>query len=307
MQSGFSKEPSPCSQQDFTANNCSDGIDNIRRYGLTIHSKLFNKNYIDIVKEQLIKQAAWERNLGLSCYAYDSSPDSQSDNFLRPIIGRPTSIPGLQRIFFLVNKGRCFIDIAMNNDIQTYCHAIFGELNYSICTQYGMIIQNGVPSQPLHRAQHKLPFSVSRPLTLMVMISLTDQDEAMGSTHVIPGSHTISDANTDYSPGTERPLPLSLSAGDVLIMDGRLRHGRGSSTSNQPRINVALMYAADFLKPADCFPALITDAVYQKMSEEELKMYDFDSSYGNRFSPRHNGDKRSNLSSPLPFIPEMPQ
>lgn len=275
------------------------GLRNLDTLGFTIHRGFLDQDRVRHLRERVQRQAAGEIDCGMAAFAYDGEA-AKSDSYLRPTIGRPHAEPGLQRIFFLVNKGREFIDLATHRTALIYAnHALRGQ-PFIIGAHYALIVRNGAPHQPIHMAQPKLPFAITSPLSLMTMVALNDQRADMGATRVVAGSHKAPPREIDLA-GADA-MPVELAAGDALILDTRLWHGRGASTSPDPRYSIAILYGADFLMPPDFYPAAIHDDVYAAMSAEERRLYGFDPSCGGRIGPRYQGDARANLSHPLPFI-----
>lgn len=279
------------------------GCRNIERHGFTVHRAFLSAELTQSARRRLEEQARCECEHGVAAFAYDEGGRHDRDDYLKPHIGRPRGRAGLQRVFLLVNKGRVFIDIAAHAGARAYARRILQGSPYCVGTQYGIIVRKGAPQQALHNAQPPLPFPVPMPLSLMVMIALGDQDAASGATRVVPGSHRWS---APHRADLEtRALAIPLRAGDALILESRLWHGRGAASADHARLSLATLYNVDFIKTPDNHPAAIHDEVYAGMSAQELALYDFDSGCGGRFGPRNAHDRRANTSHPLPFVGEL--
>lgn len=278
------------------------GARNLDYYGMTVHRGLFAPGEVEALRERLLEQAGCERDRGVANFAYDVDGGVPGDSFLRPHVGRPLGEPGLQRVFFLVNKGRVFIDLAAHPVALAYARHALRAAPFCVSTQYGLLVRRGAPPQALHMAQQNLPFSEQLPLALMVMVALNDQGDGMGVTRVLPGTHRRGPTAAQLSGGG---AAVALAAGDALILDSRLWHGRGAARQAQPRYSVATLYGLDWVRPADCYPAAVHDDVYPTLSEAERQLFGFDCSCGGRFGPRRAGDRRANVRNPMPFVPAL--
>lgn len=288
-----------------------EGCRNLREFGLTIHKNFLSADEARKLRERLLEQARLEVEMGCASFAYAKEQKIKSivGTSFAPYIGKPEGEPPFQRVPFLVNKGRGFIELANHPVALAYAKSAFAGERFNITIQNGLIVRNGVPAQTIHMDQAPVPFQTPIPVSIVVMVALSDFEEDMGATRFIPGSHKRhpeDEGRDPYNVSEAETVAATMNQGDALIFEGRCWHGQGASTSDKPRYSILTGYGIHFLKPMDNFPALIHDDVYERMTSEERALYGFDFfGYGGRIGPRSPSDSRQNINDPMPYIPEL--
>lgn len=145
-----------------------------------------------------------------------------------------------QRVWTLLNKGKCFIDLALDATVDTLMTDLLG---------YGYLLSNidaniaGPGGNPmfLHADQSFAPAPWPYPMVANVMWMLDDFTAENGATRIVPGSHrkgegpvpTISDHIS---------VPVCAPAGTAMVFDGRLWHQTGRNTTESERRHGILAY-----------------------------------------------------------------
>jgi Phytanoyl-CoA dioxygenase (PhyH) len=130
--------------------------------------------------------------------------------------------PSGQRVWMLLNKGHPFLDLVTESAVLDVADALVGApVLLSNATAH--VVGPGTEAQAIHTDQGYLPSCVTIPMVLTAIWMVNDFTEANGATVVIPGSHEGL---------VGEPRRVTGRSGSVLLMDGRLRHGAGSSTAD---------------------------------------------------------------------------
>lgn len=278
------------------------GRHNLDVFGYTVHPHFLCASRVRALRERLEEQAELERETGVAAYAYDGD-EAALDNRHNPNIGSPHGLPRLQRVLFLVNKGRVFIELAQHPLALAYAQSVFNSTPFNVGVQIGVILRKGVPAEPIHIDQRNVPFQTPVPLSINIAVALGDYEQDMGATRFVPGTHT--GPAPDREPHIPETIPAVLQPGSALIWDSRVWHGQGASSSEKPRFSIITMYALHFLKTPELYPAVIQDRVYETMSDEERTLYGFRYQGCGFIGPRYPGDRRCNVDAPMPYVPEL--
>lgn len=257
------------------------------------------------MRDRLEEQADMERELSLASFAYDDSDRNIVDSYSDLFIGEPVGLPKLQRVHFLVNKGRQFIEFAKNPISLAYVEHMFKGMPFNVGSQLGLIIRKGIPAQPIHIDQLQVPFHTPFPLSVNVKVALSEFTADMGSTRFVLGTQHGDPPDPDNPPTDLETVAIEMEPGDAAIWESRVWHGQGPSISDSVRYSAMTLYTINFLKPPEFFPAIIHDHIYETMSDEELALYGFNYLVGGRIGPRNKHDKRVNPNVPMPYITEL--
>jgi len=161
------------------------------------------------------------------------------------LAGIAQKTPSGQNINCCVNKGLCFEGLIEQDPSMVQGGALVEQLvtealgaNW-ICTSLiaAISLKGGVP-QALHQDQD-IALDSRSPLTINILTTITDVDEANGGTLVIPGSHLVlSAAVRNQTPVGKLPPAINIDAkaGTMIITDGRLLHSTGVNHTDMARI-----------------------------------------------------------------------
>ena len=290
----------------------AEGKRNLDRYGYTIHEDLLSSHEIERLRERLNEQAMLEGDQGVATFRM-----ADANTIAERKLGKPASgsLPAWQAVLALPNKGRVFIDLAMHRVVAEYGRHVFGGVSHYMAQSTGLIVRRGSGGQVLHSDQIAVPFPTPAPIYFHAMVALTDFEEGMGVTEMVPGSHLWPAPRIAVDPESGKaitleevePVPMTCRAGSAIVFESRIWHRQGRSTSDKTRLSILNGYCMHFIKPQDNYAASIHDDVYERLSDAERNMFGFEvvSEYAGRIFPRYSGDRRANTNARYPYIPEL--
>jgi ectoine hydroxylase-related dioxygenase (phytanoyl-CoA dioxygenase family) len=286
----------------------SQGLSNLERFGYTIHPGWLDAPRLQALSGRLEEQARLER---------ETSVAETQDELGRRQIGEPLASWCWQGVRALVNKGREFIDCALDPLLLDYMRGLFGAEPFYLVQATGVVVRRGSRGQVVHSDQQAIPFRTPVPVYANAMVCLTDFLEDMGATRVVPGSHLGSAppiaAVSDDQPGLTvnaepiETIPTVCEAGSVIIFEGRLWHGQGAASSERTRYSIINGYAMYFMAAQDNYVASLHEDVYATLTNEERALLGFQvvKGYTGHYYPRYPGDTRSNTELTQAYIPEL--
>lgn len=283
-----------------------EGTASLDTHGLVIHRNVLAPDQVAALKERLIEQADMERRQDVALIS------NQSYTGKTWYGGADGALPAWQGVPMLINKGRVFIDIMLKHPLShAYCKHAFQGLPYQLSASTGLIQRKGCEPMTIHADQQWLPFRTELPALLNFFFCLSDFEEDMGATRVVPGSHRDESPRLAYDPvkgsyclEDVQTIPIICKAGDMFAWDSRLWHQSGASSSDKTRYSVGTVWGQHWVKPIDNFVQSLHDDVCRTMSAEELELVGFKVDAGGRFEPRFPGDRQS-TNRLVPFIPEL--
>ena len=297
--------PSPTS-------DIEQGKRNLDEFGYTIHKNLLTESELAAIRERFMEQAELECEEGVATYRL-ANEEGIGDRLL----GRPPGdvTPAWQALLALPNKGREFIDLAMHPIVAEYGRHVLGGVPYYMAQSTGLIVRKGSGGQAMHTDQIPVPFETPRPVYFHAMVALSDFEEGMGVTEVVPRSHLLPPPRFTINERTGKAesledveaVPATCPAGSAIIFESRLWHFQGRSTSDKARLSILNGYCMHFMRAQDNYAASLHDDVYAGLSDAERAMLGFEivQEYTGRVFPRYPEDKRHNTNAFYPFIPEL--
>lgn len=276
-------------------------------YGLCVHEGFLSPEQVKILRDRLAEQAEMECEQGVALLSGQSRGG-------KTWYGSPEKgqLPGWQGISFLVNKGRPFIDLVMDKRLHEYAKHAFRGASFHLSASTGLIVRRGAEPMVVHVDQQYVPFPTPTPLYLNVMICLTEFEEQMGATRVVPKSHRF----PGYPPqafdavrGAHNPEPIDTvavecPAGSAILFESRTWHQSGISTSDKTRLSISTLWGQSWVKPMDDIMASLHEDVYHSLTKEELDILGFKAEPSGRIEPRFPGD-RNNSNRQIPYVPEL--
>jgi len=152
-----------------------------------------------------------------------------------------------QRVYALFAKTRAFDRPAVHPLVLGVLDRVLG--HYQLSAPTGIAIGPGERAQVLHRDEGIYPLPQDFPnVVVNTMWALDDFTDANGATRFIPGSHRW----TGRTPtGGEETTGAVMPAGSVAFYLGKVWHGGGANTTDQPRLGVILEYVTAWLRPQE--------------------------------------------------------
>ncbi|MBO9694677.1 MAG: phytanoyl-CoA dioxygenase family protein [Sphingopyxis sp.] len=284
------------------------GKRDLTEFGYCIHLDVIDADEVRALRERLDEQARLEREQGV---AWLGNGGRGGNTW----VGSPRDgeVAPWQGVRTLLNKGRVFVDLAMNPVIQEYQRHVFNSPDFYLSGSNGLIVRKGAVPMVIHTDQIHVPFDTPIPLVSNVMITLSDFREDMGATRFLPGSHRMTapqlaidwEKLDAYNPDpVEGMVTAECPPGAAIVFEGRLWHSSGCSVSDEVRYSISTYFALPFMRAQDAYAASLHDDVYAGMTDAEKAMAGFKVSTVGRIDPRSPGD-RSNVGAPNPYIPEL--
>jgi ectoine hydroxylase-related dioxygenase (phytanoyl-CoA dioxygenase family) len=164
-----------------------------------------------------------------------------------------------QRIWMLLNKGRCFQDLLQHPAINRLVAHLLDE-PFLLSSITANIVAPGDEPLALHSDQGFVPRPwPTYPLTANVVWLLDEFHDDNGATRVVPGSHRDAPA-PDPAAMLARArllrnggLPVRAPAGTALVMDGRLVHGTGRNATARSRYGILTYFCRPFVRQQENF------------------------------------------------------
>ena len=288
------------------------GKRNLDQFGYTVHEGLLSPSELRRIRDRLLEQAELECEQGVATFRLPDDHVIGNRQLGKPPEGAQ---PAWQALLALPNKGREFIDLAMNPVVAEYGRHLFKDVPHYMAQSTGLIVRRGSGGQVMHSDQIVVPFPTPQPIYFHAMVALSDFEPGMGVTEIVPGSHRWPAPRIGIDPAshkaqtleTAQAIPMTCAAGSAIVFESRTWHNQGRSTVDKTRLSILNGYCMHFIRPQDDYAASLHDDVYASMSEAERKMFGFEviSEYTGRLYPRHPGDLRANTNARYPFIPEL--
>lgn len=285
--------------------NVEDGMAALDEYGIAIHREVLSPEQVESLKARLIEQADLEREYDVALIS------NQSFTGTTWYGGADGKTPAWQNVTLLVNKGRIFTDLILTNPlVHQYCQRAFAGDPYQLSSMSGLIQRKGCEAMTIHADQQWVPVR-DLPVFLNFFFCLSEFEEEMGATRVVPKSHrrpppqlAFDEKRGAYCVDEYETVPVQCEAGDMFFWEGRTWHQSGASTSDKTRYSIACTWGQSWVKPIDNYLQSLHDNVYSSMSPEELDLLGFRVDAAGRIAPRYPGDRQS-TNRAVPYIPEL--
>ena len=274
-------------------------------YGLCVHEAFVGADQLKALRERLVEQAELECEQGVALLSGQSRGG-------KTWYGRPDAdvLPGWQGIAALYNKGRVFLDYLQNPLFKAYNQHVFRGASAHLSAMTGLVVRRGAEPMVVHVDQQFMPYT-EVPTYLNCMLCLSDFEEVMGATRVVPRSHRGAYPAQAFSAerGAHNPEPIptvavEAPAGSVIFFESRTWHQSGISTSDKTRYSLSTLWQQHWVKPMDNIVENLHDAVYASLSEDELQLLGFKAEPSGRLEARSPGS-RQNTNRKTPYVPEL--
>ena len=257
-------------------------LDQLRRdiaecgYGILLDA--LAPDLLDALRARVLEQAAGERAHDVAYYFGDDQTGMPGTH------GGHKPAPN-QRIGNLLNKGEVFRTLLNHPLIGEVVPQMLGP-DYLLSSLSAMIMQKGGVAQVIHADQQFVPFETPQAVVCNVVWLLVDFSPENGGTRLVPGSHLWglpeirfergADGVARLAPNRAPTVVAQAPAGSALVFDGRLWHGAGANTTDQPRPALFSYYCAPFLRQQENIPLSLLGEVYESLTPAELKVLGFE-------------------------------
>lgn len=239
----------------------------LETHGLCRIPDVLTGGALEEARDRLVEQATAEEERGWD-FRDGGSAQAVFDDFgqVKPNAFSTANGGVNQRLWLLINKGRCFRDMIEHPHVDALVGHLLGP-QFILSTLSANIAKPGGTRMGLHTDQWWMPqpvkpgaayvrpsevtrmpapsavnpdpeLGIAPPVVVNTMWMLSDFTSANGATEVVPGSH-LSGAQPDPErEPTEAIEVLSGTAGSLAVFDGRLWHGTGAHTAGEDRLGV---------------------------------------------------------------------
>jgi ectoine hydroxylase-related dioxygenase (phytanoyl-CoA dioxygenase family) len=185
--------------------------------GFVVIEDALDAELLERLRTRLLEQAAGERAAGVAHLEWHGAN---------------------QRLWQLPAKGAVFLELLLHPLIDDMMSHLLGQ-SFLLSSLTANIAGRGGDEMFLHSDQGYVSFPTAKPVVANVMWMVSDFTEENGATRLVPGSHLRTDvlAKTGLPTGTESVAATGI-AGSALVFDGRLWHGTGKNTTDEPRFGV---------------------------------------------------------------------
>ena len=181
-----------------------------------------------------------------------------------PFEGRRT-----QRVYALLAKCPDVACLAEHPRVLALGDA-FLEPGYLLSSVQAVNILPGEQAQALHCDDDAgAPPPPRAPQGFSTMWALDDFTDDNGSTQLVPRSHL---RGTPDGPASEDPIPVTMSAGSVLVYLGGVLHGGGEHVGPAPRLGVSVIYCQPWLRQFENLTLAVPPEKARPFSERIKRM-----------------------------------
>jgi ectoine hydroxylase-related dioxygenase (phytanoyl-CoA dioxygenase family) len=177
-----------------------------------------------------------------------------------------------QRVWGLLNRHQCFIDMAEHPASVEILSSVLGP-DYLLSSMSANITGPGHGGMVMHSDQLFVPQPwPDTPQGVNVSFCLDDFTEENGGTLLAPGSHRLNRAAVEGKDDASL-VPLVAKAGTMIAMEGRIWHKTGRNrTADQRRAGVFGWYVAPIYRQQENWFLSLNPLVLQRGSERLLRM-----------------------------------
>ena len=285
--------------------DAAQGKRDLDEYGLCVHEGFVDGSQLKALRERLIEQAEMECEHGVALLSGQSRGG-------KTWYGRPEAgaVPGWQGIAALYNKGRVFIDYLQHPLFAQYNAHLFRGASWHLSAMTGLVVRRGAEPMVIHVDQQFMP-RTEVPTYLNCMLCLTEFEEVMGATRVVPRSHlggyppqAFSAERGAYNPEPIDTVAVEATAGSVIFFESRTWHQSGISTSDKTRYSLSTLWQQHWVKPMDNIALNLQRQVHATLSDAELQLLGFKAEPSGRIEAA-SADGYQNTNRQTPYVPEL--
>ena len=285
--------------------DAQQGMRDMDEYGLCVHRDFITPDEVKRLKDRLVEQAEQECEHGVALLS--GSSRSSGTWYGHP---EPGHEPGWQGIPALYNKGHEFMELLSHPLYAQYAKHVFRGNSFHLSAMTGLIVRRGAEPMVVHVDQQFMPYT-EVPTYLNAMLCLTEFEEVMGATRVVPRSHlgpypkqAFEAKRGAYNPEPIDTVAVEAPAGSVIFFESRTWHQSGTSHSDKTRYSLTTLWQQSWVKPMDYIVENLHDEVYRSLSQQQLEMLGFKAEPSGRIEARYAGS-RQNTNRKTPYVPEL--
>lgn len=158
-----------------------------------------------------------------------------------------------ERVYTLVARGQVFERLTAEPRLMALLSR-FLQPGFLLTASQAICIYPGEAAQALHTDDGFYRQPRPRPaISLSVIVAVDAFTDTNGATNVMPGTHTLSDAEVAAlrSDGVGRPCVMP--AGAAIVFQGTLVHGGGANRSDAPRLAFTNQYCEPWARTQENF------------------------------------------------------
>ena len=225
---------------------------NYEEYGVTRRTK--SEQFEDVHVENLIRNGFTVIDSGLSaneiCHLKDEIiklRDIYEKEFSGLVNLETINEHNTIRCPFLFDK--IFLDICFNKKLLKVVDTVLSG-NF-ILNQQNVIINPGQKKYNQGLWHRDLPyqhFTISSPLALNALFCVDDFTQENGSTHVLPGTHNVSEyPSKNFIKFNEKQVTAK--SGQFILIDSMMYHKGGYNKTKQDRMAINNVYSSPIIRP----------------------------------------------------------
>lgn len=266
-------------------------------HGYCLIASALDDALLEETRERLAAQAWAEDEMGLS-FRDGGRNQKVVDDYGKMLPEAFSSSHGgvNQRVWNLINKGRCFRDLVIHPLVDELVGHVLGD-GFILSNHSANIARPGGVRMGLHTDQWWMPqpvradadyvrpaeitrapaeayvnpdrsLGIAPPVVCNTMWMLSDFTAANGATELVPGSH-LSGAHPD--PADQDGYAIvqpEAPAGSLLVFDGRLWHGTGANTANTDRVGVLVTFCGPQFRQQENQTLAVDPALWEELSDK---------------------------------------
>lgn len=161
-----------------------------------------------------------------------------------------------ERIYTLVARGRVFERLTAEPRLMALLSR-FLQPGFLLTASQAICIYPGEAAQSVHTDDSFYRQPRPRPaISLSVIVAVDPFTETNGATDILPGTHTLSDAEVAALRATDaeqRLRPCAMPAGAAIVFQGTLLHRGGANRSDAPRLAFTNQYCEPWARTQENF------------------------------------------------------
>jgi ectoine hydroxylase-related dioxygenase (phytanoyl-CoA dioxygenase family) len=232
-----------------TTAHLEEVTDQLAEQGWCVVEGALDADVVARLRERVVEQAAGERAAGVAHLEWEGAN---------------------QRIWMLPGKGQVFRELVLHPLIEQVMGHLLGR-SFLLSSLTANIAGRGGDEMVLHSDQGYISFPTPKPVVANIAWMISDFTEENGATRLVPGSH-LREAIVarDGLPPDVETVAATGPAGSALVFDGRIWHGTGRNTTDEPRYALLSYHCRPWVRQQENHFLALPDDVVSSCSEHLL-------------------------------------